>query len=149
MVRPACFFEILGAPNAADLVREYAEECSIPAIGPVNPQPAIYRALEQSGVMQCFAAFEDGAIVGFATVLCSVFPHYGRKVATVESLFVAGAHRQSEAGRELMAAIEQHAQQVGAVGILYSAPAGGKLERLLASKHAYRRTNTVFFRSLD
>jgi GNAT superfamily N-acetyltransferase len=144
LIQLSTFAEIL---QHTDLLAEYAEECSISAIGPINPQPHIYEALEKSGIMQCFGVF-DGEMIGFGNVLMTVLPHYGRKLATIESLFVSKAHRNSNAGIALMEAIETHVKAQGCEGILYSAPAGGKLERLLEGKKQYQRTNAVFFRSL-
>jgi GNAT superfamily N-acetyltransferase len=146
-IKPIQFGVILQPENAA-LIAEYGAECSIAAVGPINPQADMYAALERAGVSQCFAVLCDGRLIGFANVLVSVIPHYGRKVATVESLFVAKAYRNTRAGASLMAVIEGHAMAAGCAGILYSAPTGGKLERLLSRQRKYQRTNSVFFRSL-
>ena len=143
-ILPISFQDVL---NAKELLAEYAAECSIPAIGPIDPQPQIYKSLEDAQVMQCFGAF-DPDLIGFGNVLMSVFPHYGRKIATIESLFVAHAHRRTSAGSELMRVIEGFVKDAGCEGILYSAPAQGKLERLLEAKKQYHRTNAVFYRSL-
>jgi GNAT superfamily N-acetyltransferase len=143
------------AEDAQPLIAEYAKECSIPAIGPISPQPYMYAAMESAGVMQSFAAYLGGSgghsapgLVGFANVLTPVLPHYGLKVATVETLFVNQQGRKSGAGRELMLALERYAHEQGCVGILYSAPAGGQLERVLSAKK-YQRTNSVFYRPLS
>jgi GNAT superfamily N-acetyltransferase len=133
---------------ATELIAEYAEECSIPSIGEIDPQADIYAALEDSGVLRSFAAFVDGKMVGFANVLTPVLPHYGKRVATIESLFVAKDSRGSGIGRHLMVYAEHFAEQVGCVGILYSSPTGGELENLLESRAEYQRTNSVFYRRL-
>lgn len=146
-IKPIQFGVILQEQNAA-LIAEYGAECSIAGIGAINPQPDIYAALERAGVMCCFAVICDYHVVGFANVLITVMPHYGRKVATVESLFVAKAYRNTRAGVSLMTVIEAHAMAAGCAGILYSAPTGGKLERLLSRQKKYQRTNSVFLRSL-
>jgi GNAT superfamily N-acetyltransferase len=130
----------------AGLIAEYAAECSIPAIGEINPQAETYAAMENIGIMHSFAAFYGERMVGFATVLTPVMPHYSKRVATIESLFVARESRRSGAGHELMRAVEGYAEQSGCVGILYSSPAGGQLERLLETSKHYQRTNAVFFR---
>ncbi len=145
MIKPISFTEVLECP---DLLAEYAAECSIPEIGKINPQPQIYAALEQNGVMQCFGVFAGDRMVGFANVLTTVLPHYGQKMATLESLFVSKKFRNGGAGGKLMDAVEAYAKEAGCVGILYSAPAGGKLERLLAASKRYKRTNAIFFGSL-
>lgn len=133
---------------ATQLLKAYAEECSLPEIGQVNPQGEMYERMEDVGVVRFLAAIEDEQLIGFASVLMTVLPHYGRKVATMESLFVASEYRASEAGRKLMNAVEEYAKANGCVAILYSAPAGGQLERLLSAKRSYRHSNTVFAKSL-
>ena len=79
-------------------------------------------------------------------MLTPVFPHYGKRVASIESLFIAKASRSSGAGLELMNAVEKYAKEAECVGILYSSPAGGQLERLLEARKQYQRTNAVFYR---
>jgi GNAT superfamily N-acetyltransferase len=148
-VWPIKYSDILAASNSEELIGEYAKECSIAGIGEINPQPDIYERLEQNGAMQSFAASDGHDLVGFANLLVTVLPHYGRKCATVESLFVASAHRKSDAGAQLMAIMESYAHDMGCEGILYSAPSDGRLERLLECKKNYQRTNAIFFRRFD
>ena len=193
IIRPCSFAVILGAHNADKLLHEYAQECSIPEIGKINPQAEIYRKLEQSGAMRCLGVWNEAdsegcesggaadwlgtsqakaspirtpqpenslayqssvtlpqkSIVGFAAVLWAIIPHYGRKVATVESVFIAKAHRHSGAGMRLLEEIETLAIGAECVGILYSSPAGGRLEVLLDNKDGYRRTNSVFYKGFE
>jgi hypothetical protein len=139
VVRAISTAEILASP---ELLKDYAAECSIPLIGQINPQPKMYELMEQAGILKCFGFFEGHRLVGFATVLTTVLPHYGKKVATVESIFA------KRGGKDLMEAIEAYAKQAGCVAILYSAPAGGRLERLLSLKKTITRTNAIFCRSL-
>lgn len=129
-----------------ELLDQYAAECSIPTLGPPNPQWEIYYQMEAAGVFQLFAVYADGKMVGFAGVLSTILPHYGVKAATVESLYVLPEFRSKGAGASLLSAIEAHARQVGCKAILYSAPAGGQLEALLGKRHT--RTNSVFCKPL-
>ncbi len=147
-VKPISFREILQAPNGVALMAEYAAECSLQEIGKIRPQETLYEAMERSGAFQCFGVFAGDVLAGFGCVLVYVVPHYGRKIATVESLFVARAHRAWGAGSALMREIEAHARREGCVAVLYSAPAGGRLERLLKLSKSYRHSNTVFLRAL-
>jgi GNAT superfamily N-acetyltransferase len=144
-IEPVSVIDLL---ECKELIAEYAAECSIPAIGKINPSPEIYERLEQAGMFKCFGVSDGERLVGFATVLTTVFPHYGSKVATVESLFVASASRKGVAGTELLDVLEGYAKDVGCVAILYSTPSGGRLEKLLAGKKNCSRTNAVFCRSL-
>src|ERR1700709_1742825 len=106
------------------LLAEYAAECSIPALGPICPQWEMYERMQAAGLMQMFAVYADDVMVGFASVLVSVLPHYGFKAATVESLFVASAYRGSGAGTRLMAAVDEYARLEGCRLLQYGAPAG-------------------------
>lgn len=133
---------------AGELLKEYAEECSLPEVGEINPQQEMYATMQALGVNKFFAAYEGLNLIGFASVLTAVLPHYSRKVATIESIFVAKEHRSTDAGRALMHTVEHHAKEQGCGAILYSAPAGGKLERLLTVKGGYRHSNTVFVKAL-
>lgn len=148
MILPVSFEKVLAAPNAAALLEEYAAECALPELGPIAPQPELYRKMEDTGAFQCFAVYDEGMLAGFATALSYVVPHYGRRIATVESLFLAKAHRLGRTGNSLMLALENWAAARGCAAILYSAPAGSQLEKLLRLTKGYRHSNTVFLRSL-
>lgn len=147
-IRPIRYAEILEALNAQELLEEYAAECSLPELGPIEPQVEAYAVMERSGAFQCFGVYEDGGLVGFASALTYIVPHYGKRIATVESLFLAAAHRSGRTGNTLMSAIEEYARKQGCVVILYSAPASSQFERLLRLLKPYRHSNTVFLRSL-
>lgn len=147
-MRAIRYLDVLEASNAKALLSSYASECSLPLIGPPDPQPQMYEALEKAGVLQVFGAYYGDTLIGFAAVLCSVLPHYGKKVATMESLFVDREHRAEGYGLHLLSAVERFAQEQGCVAILYSAPAGGELERLLSILKSYQHTNTIFCRRL-
>jgi hypothetical protein len=128
------------------LIEEYAAECSIPAIGEINPQRDIYALIEKSGISQSFMVSEDEKDIGFAILLMPILPHYGNKVANLECIFIAKSRRRTGAGLDLMREVERYAQQAGCVGILYSSPAGGQLEKLLDASKGYQRTNVIFYR---
>lgn len=147
-VRRIRYLDVLDDPNAQALLAAYASECSLPEIGQPNPQREMYARMEAAGVLQVFGAYYGDELIGFAAVLCTVLPHYGEKVATIESLFVAQAHREEGIGLELMGACEAYALEQECATILYSAPAGGSLERLLYLLKAYQHTNTIFARRL-
>ena len=130
------------------LLQEYAAECSIPEIGIPEPNARVYEAMEHAGVFQGFMAYQGESVVGFAGLLLPIMPHYSKRVATVESIFVTASARKSGIGKELMSAVEEFAKDAGCAAILWSAPTGGKLERLLSAHKRYRRTNSVFTASL-
>jgi GNAT superfamily N-acetyltransferase len=164
-IRRVSHSEILCARNAQQLIDEYAAECSISQIGKIDQQAETYAQLEAAGLLQCFGVFEEYdpgelrgpalppdffvQMVGFASVLTSVPPHYGCKVAAVESLFVSRNHRANGTGRALMDAIEDCAAGAGCGAILYSAPAYSRFAKVLAAHPDYVQTSLVFCRSLD
>jgi GNAT superfamily N-acetyltransferase len=142
-IRPVSYAEIFAAPNVEELFDGYAKEGSIPEIGSINPQKEMYLAMEKSGVAQCFGVYSDH-LVGFASVLLTVMPHYGKKVATVESVYVEPLSRRID----LLSAVEEFARQNGCIAILWCAPAYSQFARVLSGKKSYRPTNVVFCRSL-
>lgn len=142
------FKDIIDAPEFAELHREYSAECSIPELGPTDPQKDIYANMEKIGLMHSFAFYCDGALAGFATLLLFILPHYGKKVANVESLFLAKPYRTGDSGRSLMKNLEYFAAHEGCCAMLYNARAGSRLEKFLEALSGYQRTNSVFLRSL-
>lgn len=141
--------EFLACANYPALFAEYAAESSTEGLPAPRPDMALYRALHASGCMHTLAAFQDGELVGFLVMLAHQNPHYGVVLAVAESYFVAAAHRTGGAGLRLLRAAENHAQSLGAAGMFLSAPAGGKLERMMQASSAYRHSNTVFFRAFQ
>lgn len=143
-IRPCTMADIERAPH---LIDEYGAESTIDGMGPQCPQFDTYYKLEAAGMIHITGAFHGDELVGFVIVLASILPHYGKPVATTESLFLAKAYRKGNAGLRLLRSAEQRAKEIGAVGILVSAPAGGQLERILP-RYGYTHSNTVFFRGL-
>lgn len=131
-----------------ELIREYSEECSIPEIGPINPQRHIYDRMEESGLMHGVGAFDGEKLVGFALLLIFVLPHYGKKVANVESMFLAKSHRKCGEGRNLIRHIESVAKDHQCSAMLYNVRQGTRLESLMTALPEYKQTNSVFLKNL-
>lgn len=128
------------------LLAEYIEECKHPLFGTPNPDWAMYEAMGVSGAFQVLGVFVDGELAGFSGLYTSVNPHYSRMIAATESLFVSKRYEDTMASARLIEAVEDRARLLGCDEIVYSAPAGGRLEKVLAKR--YPRTNTVFCKSL-
>ena len=143
-IRPCTVDDILGS----GLIPEYAYECRIAGLPAPDPDRKTYRAMESTGFIKLFGAYIGDVMVGFASVMVNSLPHYSRPVAVTESIFVSSTHRKSGAGLKLLRQAEQYAKNMGAVGILVSAPAGGKFAAVL-ERTAYRHTNQVYFRGFD
>lgn len=148
MIRPVPYREILDAPNAAELFAEYAAECALPELAPVCPQRELYEAMERSGALQAFGVYEHGALVGFAVVLVYTVPHYGRKLAANESIFISMRARAKGYGSLLIKQIKQYARESGCVAFQYTAPVGSRFNRLLSVRDECRHSNSVYLEVL-
>jgi GNAT superfamily N-acetyltransferase len=141
-IRKCGVAEILDVGDAQGLIANYAEECLIPDAA---PQRWMYLAMEEQGVLTCFGAFIGaGELVGFVSVIVSVMPHHGKKVATVESLYADPVYRETGAGNLLMAAGESHAREAGCVCLTYTARVGSRLETILALRAGCERSHEMF-----
>lgn len=144
-IRRVSWADILSAPAWPALLAEYSAECSIPEIGTPDPQPTLYALMESTGILQCFGAYDGAQLIGFASVQAFPLPHYGKRVANVESLFVPQVHRRfTVVGLELLRTARKYGRQQGCKVILYNAPVGSSFERLLELRRRSRRTNSVF-----
>ena len=139
--------ELANDSRIKGLLEEYADESAIAGMPGPDYQLSIYRMLEMTGDFHLIAAYIDDELVGFLTMGIPILPHYGKRVATVESYFVAKSHRKGGPGLDLLRSAEWLAKANGAVGILVSAPKGGKLARVMP-KAKYKHTNEVFFKAL-
>lgn len=147
-IRPVTFAAILDAPNSEALLAEYARECSIPEIGEFNPQRAMYAAMEASGGFKVFGVFHMEQIIGFFALLIYVLPHYGQRIATTESIFLALAHRRAPVWQQMRKFIREYAKEQGCRTVLLTAPAESRFEKLLMLDEDCRRSNSVFVWSL-
>ena len=148
VVYPALVDNVIADPDFDNLVAEYGEECKM--MGMPEPEWAVemYRGMEQMGIVQCLVLRNtEYKLVGFAVLFCTVVPHYSKLVVTTESLFVTKEYRKGGGGMKLIRAIEGHAKNIGAVGLLLSAPEGGSLAQV-APKIGYTHASNVFFKGL-
>lgn len=149
VIRPISFRQILDAPNAKELLDEYAAECSLPEIGQIDPQVHIYEAMEKSGAMQAFGVYDGATLIGFVTVLIYTLPHYGKKIAVTESIFLASEHRHKGIGPKMLALVRGYAKSKECMVVQYIAPVGSRFSKLLSiNAPRYRRTNIVFTENL-
>jgi GNAT superfamily N-acetyltransferase len=144
-IRTVQFSDIAEHPDFQVLLDEYGEESSINGMPPPDCQVHMYQQMQDLGIIHVFAAYEGEALAGILCIITTVIPHYGAKVSTTESFFVRPSHRKAGAGLMLLRAAEKRSDELGAVGLLVSAPFGGQLAEVL-SKKGYSETNRVFFR---
>jgi len=145
-VLPVSVSALIANPDGQALLSAYGTECALPGVGKPNTQFDQYQRMEGIGLFKIFGLYSDSSLVGFASVLTSVHPLHGKKVAMVESLHVSEGWRDGRA--TLIRTIEGYAKSSGCVAMLYSAPADSDFERALECQKEYSRTNSVFCRGL-
>ena len=146
-IKRTTFREIADHPDFGDLVAEYAEESAMTGLPAPDCQIDMYEKLQDAGAIHVLGAFRQMRLVGLLIVVASVIPHYGVMMATTESFFVRPQDRKSGAGLQLLKEAETLSAELGATGLLVSAPFGGRLAEVLPKK-GYAETNRVFFRKL-
>jgi hypothetical protein len=137
-IRPVSYADIIDAPNAEELIRSYASECSVPN---AEPQPEIYAAMESAGALKCFGAYVDDRLVGFVSVLTAIMPHTGKPLVAGESIFVYPANRYSRAGDGLISAAERYADSIAA-SLTWLPRVGSQLDRILSHRQGYSLTHS-------
>lgn len=145
-IRVCCVDDIVRSPSLEALLSQYGDESSIPGIGTVKPDFEAYRALESTGAFHVIGAFCCEKLVGFCTLLVYDNPHYSCKLAVTESLFVANQYRDGGVGTRIIQAAEELGRDLGACGVLVSAPKDGRLDKILPRK-GYAETNHIFFKA--
>lgn len=148
MIKPVSYATILDDPNWPALLAEYAAECSMPELGPPNPQRDLYELLEKSGGFQAFGVYDGNNLAGFACVLIYVLPHFGVKVATTESIFLSRSYPSPLTGMNLLNYLQEYALNNECRAFLYSAPVGSRFDRLLTLFDSHRHTNNIYLKPL-
>ena len=146
-IRKVTVAEIAFDAGFDGMLVEYSLEAKNKDLPPHKPNMAAYEQMERMGILHAFAAYSDGVMVGFVTLLITVMPHYDTRLATTESFFVADGHRKGGTAKKLLDAAEAYAKLDGVSSFFVSAPVGGRLAQALPMM-GYRETNRVFFRSL-
>lgn len=147
-IRTLTVAEFTARPELSALLAEYRAESAVPEYaGNDAPQWETYERLEAAGLLTLFCAVVGVELIGFASVLVSRLPHFGTLVASTESYFVASGARHTGAGLALLRAVDRHAREAGATGLLVSSPTGSRLEQVL-ERTDMRRSHAVFFKPL-
>lgn len=153
MVRPTLLRHLFEAPNAPELFKEYAEECSLPETGEILPQAhlgewqAFGGALPLGGAT-AFGVYDGEMLVGFATVFIYLDRAHGKMIATTQSIFLTAAYRNEGNALRLLEFLEKYAEKCGCSVFSYNAPAGSRFARLFSVQGRYRQSSTVFLRTL-
>lgn len=147
-VRRCTVADLAQSPEFGALADEYAAESGRAITQGHNPQIEFYRQAEDAGSMLFAGAWLGTELVGILVLFLSKPPHFGVTIATTESMFVASHARNAGAGKALMCVAEKMAKEAGAVGLVVSAPVGGRLSRILP-RSGFRHTNELFFKGFQ
>jgi GNAT superfamily N-acetyltransferase len=146
IIQPVSVSVILDAPNSAELIRSYAEEC---LVADALPQRETYLAMERMGLLQCFGAFATSPaapaapalLIGFISVLISVLLHNGKRMGVVESIFVDQPYRSTGAGDQLLSAAEQYAAESNFLTLTCLPRVGSAFDKMLSRRPGYTLTH--------
>lgn len=130
------------------LVKEYLAESSVKELGEYNVTVDMYIPLHNSGKFFVWGAFIEDELIGFVNVISLAMPHHGKLISTIESIFVAKQHRNTGAGVKFMRIVDEHAKNIGAVGVVYNAPIHGSLVEYLENSDKFVETSRVFFKRI-
>lgn len=122
--------EVIQHPDFNAVVEDYTAESGNPDLGPGMPAFDLYKQLESAGLFRVECAVDGDRLVGMVTVLVTVYPHFGKKVASVESLWLSKGYRKGPAGLKLIRRAQVMAKEMGAVGAYFGAREGSRLARL-------------------
>ena len=145
VIRQVSCKELYSDDKFNELIKEYEVECLVDGFPAADLQLNMYRMMELGGNFHLIAAYINDELVGFVTMIVNVLPHSGKLFGSVESYFVGQNHRKHGPGLDLLHAVEWLAKQCGAVGLLVTAPKGGKLARVMP-RAKYKQTHEVFFK---
>jgi GNAT superfamily N-acetyltransferase len=144
MIRKVSYSKLFMDDAFPEIVEQYGRECS--ALGTPNPDPLLYAMLENSGGFQAFGVYDGDKLIGFGAVLVYVLPHFGRKIAASESVFILKENRKSWLGIDLLEEMKNHARSNGCEKFIYSAPVGSRFDQMLRT--LYPHTNNIYIEDL-
>ena len=138
--------EVYSSPEFDQIVRDYAQEGGNPDLGNAVPSLEFYDRMEKSGSLRCAAAFDGDRIVGIVFVLATVYPHFGKIVASVESIWLAKSHRAGGVGLRLIRKAQDLARDMGACGVYFGARVDSRLGQLYS--RLFTPMNTIFWKKI-
>jgi hypothetical protein len=152
-VRPMSLCEIFEAPNAPELLKEYAEECLLPELGEISPRAHlgewdIFGTAVPSDGVASFGVYDRETLVGFAVMFIYLDRGKGKAIAATRSIFLASTHLNEANGLRLLECLEDYADLCGCTAFSYSASVGSRFAQLFSVQSRYRRGSSVFLRTL-
>lgn len=145
-MRPMTVAEFFERPEANDIIAEYTAESGNPDLGSAMPSQQQYEQMESSGILSVLGAFEGDSLVGFVSVVVTMYPHFGKLVGSVESIWLRKNKRAGGAGLRLLKAAFANAKERGAVGCYLGARFGSRQHKLY--ERLFQPMNVLFWKKL-
>jgi GNAT superfamily N-acetyltransferase len=109
---------------------------------------AIYRRMEDAGMLHVFEAADSDGVIGFIVIVTTELPNYSCTMTATDSFFVTRAKRFSGAGLKLLRKAEAKARSLGSPGLGVSASTGSRLAEILP-RMGFVESNVVFFKRFN
>lgn len=118
---------------------------------PLEPNVALYQAIEGAGNMLLLAARVDGVLVGYACYFIMPSLHHPLRVAQSDVVYLLPEYRRGSAGLRLLRAVERalaaRGVDVVSTGVkAFFANAQGRGQDVLMRRLGYRHTENVFMK---
>lgn len=146
MIERITVAQLYRRPGFEEMIAEYSAH-AIKSLPKPLYREEDYTKLEALGILAVWCAMHDGNVVGFATCLSSMIPHYGIGIAIAESLFVRKGSRVLGLGIRLISAVERHSASLGAPAVFFSCPIGSGYDKVLLHRH-YSAETTTYVKAL-
>jgi GNAT superfamily N-acetyltransferase len=109
---------------------------------------AIYRNLEKAGALRVFIARMGGEVVAYSTMICGDHPHYGKRVAHQDALFVHPSHRGSGVWARLVKMADKKLKKEG-IAIVLRQVRGHECRPMALHHLGYEKVETVYANKLQ
>lgn len=128
------------------VVIDYCSESGLPDLGSAMPALDWYQNLEKVGALSCCVAVDGDNLVGVVVVVTTLYPHFGKLVGSVESLWLAKDYRKGSAGLKLIREAKAMAKEKGAIGVYFGARFGSRLAKVY--ERLFTLVNQLFWAKL-
>lgn len=137
-------------PDFDQWAKEYEEETSNAVLGGAEVQFERYRALHAAGLLRVVIVEERDTeeLVGASILILTHAMHYGMCMANVDAIYLRKPWRKGPAGLHLLGAIQAAAKREGAKGLVFMAPVGSPMGKVLRIKGA-THTHECFWWAVD
>lgn len=138
MIQSIHYKEIL---KNKSLLEEYAKDCLVKGY---NPQEQIYENMYTAGVLHCLGDYREGVLAGFVSIIVSVMPHNGNRIAVIESIFCLHEYRNLGIGFHLIQAARDKAKDLGCDLISYLPRIGSAFDKILEHRDSCLKTHVQY-----